>query len=130
MRAPRTLESIRDSFDEFYTPEPNSGCWLWLRAFEPGAYGKIQIKGKCVGAHRMSWQVHKGPIPEGKLVLHKCDVRLCVNPDHLFLGSYFDNTMDAITKGRWSNLPNVNPDSDLCPNGHKYDVIEVRKNGK
>jgi hypothetical protein len=51
-------------------------------------------------AHRMSWEMHFGPIPEGMLVLHHCDVRRCVRPDHLFLGTARDNTRDMIAKGR------------------------------
>ena len=77
--------------------EPNTGCWLWSGAQTKG-YGKIS-KGDYLTAHRSSWALHFGD-PGGMIVCHKCDVPLCVNPDHLFLGTHQDNTQDMIQKGR------------------------------
>lgn len=76
------------------------GCWPWLGYRQSGGYGQIYIKGKWYLAHRMSWVAHNGSIPEGQLVLHKCDRPACVNPDHLFLGSHADNAADCRAKGR------------------------------
>jgi len=81
-------------------PEPNTGCWLYAGAENGRGYGLIGIDGRQVKAHRFSWEHHHGPIPAGMHVLHKCDVRLCVNPDHLFLGTNYDNVQDKIAKGR------------------------------
>jgi hypothetical protein len=60
----------------------------------------IKIEGKQLWAHRVAWQNAHGPIPEGKLVLHKCDVGCCINPEHLYLGDYKDNARDRVQRGR------------------------------
>lgn len=78
-------------------------CWLWTASGSgpKGAYGGFNNGRKKVKAHRFSWEMHRGPIPEGLNVLHTCDVPRCVNPAHLFLGTHKDNTQDAIEKGRF-----------------------------
>jgi hypothetical protein len=87
----------------------DSGCWEWLRAVRTDGYGTVKDRRDItVGAHRVSWQEHKGEIPEGLHVLHKCDNKLCVNPDHLFLGTHKDNMKDMIGKGR-SNTKHLEP---------------------
>ena len=75
-------------------------CWEWQAAKRDDGYGCIKIAGKSVQAHRQSYTLTNGPIPDGMLVLHKCDNRMCCNPDHLFLGTHQDNTDDMIAKGR------------------------------
>lgn len=77
-----------------------SGCWIWQGASFTDGYGKCGWFGKTRRAHRVFYEVYKGAIPEGLLVLHKCDTPLCVNPDHLWLGTQNDNSRDMISKGR------------------------------
>lgn len=76
-------------------------CWLWTARIGTRGYGQFQVDGKPVKAHRYSWKQFYGDIPEGLLVCHKCDVRHCVNPNHLFLGTHKDNTQDMVAKGRY-----------------------------
>jgi len=79
------------------------GCWLWMGSIRKDGYGQM-FRGKDrttpIPAPRASWIIHRGPIPDGLWVLHECDVRSCVNPDHLFLGTRQDNIDDMVRKGR------------------------------
>jgi len=79
-------------------------CWLWTGGKISTGYGAIRVKGKNILVHRLSYELHVGhPVPKGVCVLHRCDVRNCVNPEHLFLGSKADNVHDMDSKGRRVN---------------------------
>ena len=75
-----------------------NSCWLWTGQIRKDGYGLFSPGSKR--AHKISWQLFKGPIDKGLWVLHKCDVKNCVNPDHLFLGTHQDNMNDMASKNR------------------------------
>ena len=89
----------RLKFEDLFIPEPNSGCWLWIGS-DTGEYGVFWMNGRSMGAHRVAWLIYRGEIPAGLCVLHNCDTPLCVNPDHLWLGTKGDNKSDCVRKGR------------------------------
>ncbi len=94
-----------ERFHQKYIPEPNSGCWLWTGGTRPNARGILYSRhsrndGSSISGHRFSWLIHKGLLPVAMLVCHTCDNTLCVNPDHLFLGTHLDNMTDMKNKNR------------------------------
>lgn len=90
------IESIRFWGKVQITP----GCWLWTAGKRSTGYGTFSRGRKPELAHRASWVYYNGPVPCGLFVCHRCDVRECVNPDHLFLGTARDNVRDMFSKGR------------------------------
>lgn len=112
-----------ERFMEHVMPVPFSGCWFWMASLGPRGYGQFaldgQDRGSITAAHRASWILHRGAIPAGLYALHKCDIKICVNPDHLFLGTLRDNSIDHVRKH-----PGVqgahNARKTHCPAGHEY----------
>lgn len=82
------------------SPEPNSGCWLWTGGVASNGYGMFWLDGKVDTAPRQSYRMFCGEIVDDLHIMHKCDVKLCVNPDHLSLGTNAENTFDKQKKGR------------------------------
>lgn len=135
-------QGLNDSFQDRFWKKVlivpyDAGCWIWL------GYGRIGDSDKfigygviftgtwkpdgtplAIGAHRASWVLHYGPIPEGLYVMHKCDNPLCVRPDHLRLGTATENCQDKLRKGR------ANPPAGERCAMHKMtepEVIEIRR---
>ena len=100
MIMPRKWGSLRERFDRAYMPITECGCWIWMNSLAGNGYGTIKTGVKSERAHRVSWQLHKGDIPQDMHVLHRCDVPCCVNPDHLWLGTHAQNMLDRDDKGR------------------------------
>jgi HNH endonuclease len=94
-------------------------CWLWSGSTNKKGYGRITLGSRAAGverAHRVSWLLFRGEIPDGLCVLHRCDNPPCVNPSHLFLGTKRDNTADMVSKGRM-----------VAPPVHRGDMHPLRK---
>jgi hypothetical protein len=106
--------------DRFWANVDKSGdCWEWQASVNLDGYGRFCLKGKRIRAHRLSWVLANGEIPEGMCVLHKCDNPPCVSPDHLFLGTRADNVRDMVQKGRCRS-GTCNPKKTHCSHGHEY----------
>lgn len=90
-------------FYQFVTPGAPDECWEWQGSINPRGYGRFRYQGKAsYGAHRASYILHKGPIPDGLMVRHACDNPSCVNPNHLDVGTVLDNARDAVERDRYA----------------------------
>lgn len=116
-----------ERFEAHLMPVPFSGCWLWDGPIVLKGYGCFSFKQKRRFAHRVSWELYKGSIPSGMLICHRCDIPSCVNPEHLFPGTYSDNINDMYAKGRgrpWNSM------KTHCHKGHEFSVENTRFNSK
>jgi HNH endonuclease len=110
------IETLNDLFARAkFIPETR--CRIWIRGLDTPGYGQCSFKyqGKIQAAHRASYILSKGNIPKNKWVLHKCDNRACISPEHLFIGDTFINQRDSAKKGRCAGQKKTH-----CPQGHKY----------
>lgn len=112
-------DARRDSVEERFWKHVNKTdtCWEWTGALYRG-YGRMRLNDKRrsrITVHRFSWELHNGPIPDGMLVCHHCDNRRCVRPDHLFLGTYSENTFDSVAKNRNYKEPRSNLKGESHP---------------
>lgn len=122
----RRFRTLRERFEEKTCPEPLTGCLLWTGCIDIGGYGKIYIGEGVVGikhAHCAAFFLKHGRWPE-PFGLHKCDVRACVEADHVFEGTSKDNIQDMVRKGRHYKQALTH-----CPNGHLYDATNTILDG-
>jgi hypothetical protein len=101
------------------------GCWEWMGAVDSVGYPRLSINGIRRRCHKWSYLAHYGEIPHGMLVCHTCDNRRCVNPNHLWLGTHKDNSIDAAQKLRFFNQQKTH-----CKNGHSYEGNTMYKPGR
>jgi HNH endonuclease len=119
----RDYKSPKERFYEKFKVNETTLCWNWVASFLKDGYGCFNYRPYAQSAHRASWIIHKGIIPNGMFVCHKCDNTKCVNPDHLFLGTPLDNNRDMISKGR-----EIYPVGSECKNAilTEKDVVDIR----
>lgn len=116
----KDLSTIKERFWSKTTK--TDSCWLWTGLILNNGYGQITEGSRKWSTHRYSYVLHFGSIPEGHSVLHKCDVRNCVNPEHLFSGTQLANMHDMISKGRSKS---GQASKTHCPRAHEYSEINT-----
>lgn len=131
MRKQRAMQPVDERFWSKVNKNTESGCWEWTSSRNKGGYGLfftslIYSKQRANKAHRFSWTLVNGEIPDGMWVLHKCDNRKCVNPDHLFLGDRVANMVDCAAKGR--NCKIGKSQITHCVKGHEFTAENTKLN--
>lgn len=109
--------TLEDRLMQFVSPEPTSGCWLWTGCVTPKGYGQFWLGAKA-WAHRVAFELFRGPIPQGMQIDHKCRVRCCVNPEHLEPVTLQENVSRGNVGWRASE--------EVCGNGHIYGAAPLR----
>lgn len=123
-------KTLLQRLTEKYSIDEVTGCWNWTAGKFSSGYGAIRSGERLRRAHRVSYEIHCEPIPDGLRVLHKCDNPGCINPSHLFLGTDADNAADKISKGRQVNARGDAVSNPGIANGNsklsEADVIAIR----
>lgn len=118
--------SLQQRLDHYSVRDPETGCVLWTGSRNANGYGLFCHGGHGL-AHRAAWAARHGPIPKGQLVCHRCDVRTCINPDHLFLGTQKDNMADKAAKAGSRRRANEGPKPRPS---RAHDIMRIQLWGK
>lgn len=114
-------KTLLDRIESQIVRIPECGCWIWMGPTKIDGYGRINVNQRNCHAHRISWELYKGPIPQGMCVLHRCDTPSCVNPHHLFLGTKIENNKDRDNKKRTRNQ--FTKKNTRHPSSHLWDGV-------
>jgi hypothetical protein len=104
-------------------------CWRWTGLHDADGYGTLHYEGRMHGAHRIAYALYRGEIPKGIVVRHKCDVRDCVNPSHLELGTQIDNIMDMVKRGRHKPMSGENNGNFKVTDDQLVQIQELKARG-
>lgn len=126
MSSPTIIERLNEK-----TVVNERGCWIWEGRIQTDReYGELWVDGSYHKVHCLSWDHHKGPIPEGLNVLHSCDCPPCWNPEHLFLGNHIDNMQDMIAKGRKADMYGSNNPKAIINEDRAREIINLLDQGE
>lgn len=121
------MRILKEKFWPYVDKKDPDKCWNWTGSLlRSNGRGRVRVRRKTLGASRVSWELHYGPIPEGMQVLHKCDNKLCVNPNHLELGTQSKNMQDCSKRGRLSPPPVLKGEDNYAAKLTWEKVREIR----
>lgn len=126
------LLTMNDRFWEKVAVMGEDDCWNWTASTDGGGYGIFMVSPNpriMEKAHRLSWMMINGSIPDGLYVLHACDNPACVNPNHLFLGTHLDNMKDKVSKGRQTRLPGEQNGRNILSEIDVRNIVRLHEQG-